>query len=90
MISRVLTVGFMLLSVTLACAPASAGPHPCPELASAPSDEVTELAMGVASAFGGKAKKVEQKKQKKQPQQAEQVVCSLQGADELVNVVAAR
>jgi hypothetical protein len=85
MISRVLTVGFMLLSFTLACAPASAGPHPCAEVASAPADEVTELARGVASVFGGKAKEVEQKKQ---PSAA--LVCSLQGADELVNVVAAR
>jgi hypothetical protein len=88
MISRVLTVGFMLLSVTLVCAPASAGPHPCPELASAPADEVTELARGVASVFGGKAKKVDQNKQPKE--QSEPVVGSLQGADELVNVVAAR
>jgi hypothetical protein len=56
MISRVLTVGFMLLSVTLACAPASAGPHPCPEFASAPADAVTELAVGMTHAFGAQAK----------------------------------
>lgn len=86
MISRVLTVGFMLLSVTLACAPASAGPHPCPEVASAPADEVTELAMGVAHAFGTKAKKSEVQKQ--QVKQAEPVVCSVQGADEVVTVIA--
>lgn len=87
MISRVLTVGFMLLSVTLACAPASAGPHPCPEVASAPADDVTELAQGVARAFGAKSKKAEAQKPKAKP--VEPVVCSLQ-ADEFVTVVAGR
>jgi hypothetical protein len=82
MISRVISVGFMLLFVTLAGAPGSASPRPCAEAASAPVNEVTELAMGVARAFGSKAAIDGQK------QPGEPLACSTQGADEVVIVTA--
>jgi hypothetical protein len=81
MISRVVSVGFMLLFVTLAGAPGSATLSPCDET-SASATEVTELALGVARAFGSKAAIDGQK------QPGEPLACSTQGADEVVIVTA--
>lgn len=86
MISRVLTVGFMLLSVTLACAPASAGPHPCPEAASPPADAVTELARGMTRAFGAQETRVVKSNR---AQQAERLV-SASDVEDVVPVIASR
>jgi hypothetical protein len=82
MISRVLSVGFLLLFVTLAGAPGSTTPRPCAEVASASGDEVTELAMGVARAFGSKVALSDVQKQQGE------LACSTQGADEVVIVTA--
>jgi hypothetical protein len=83
MISRVVSVGFMLLFVALAGAPGPASPRLCPEAASASANDVTELALGVAHAFGSKAAKNDVQKQ-----QGEPLACSTQGADEVVVVTA--
>jgi hypothetical protein len=84
MISRVLTVGFMLLSVTLACAPASAGPHPCPELALDPPDAVTELALGLTRALGVKDRAAAER-----ARQVEHIVIDVDAVD-VVPVIASR